>query len=1051
VSSQTAAFLAYDGHFTDDSPGGDDDGDVEAGETVRVTVTWRNRGSTSASSPSFDLWPTPTTILDLDINGEFRPDRTYIGKRGGHPPETSETFRLPLSWEGLRVEGEPTGVSVNDESFKVWREEDTGLYVVSAQSPSASADSIFTGILKTSGSFSDVSLVGESGVDEYFWDGDSAWFSFRGDATEDKLIFRAEAPDWLEVSEVQTPVRRTIVAGDTVTYSFDLELTEKIPDEQTLVLTAVSNHNTTTWAHTDFAIQVKAPETELLVLEWACGDYSAGCDTSLAVYPSIRNGGTAEADSVHVIFHKVSGDATVLDSLVSFLEIEPDSVAVPSDSILICADTYQDLMGVEFDVEIRTFVGGQYQQLYYAQDLGDDHGNFDPNIPVPENLILDSSGQSMILRWDPVAGASYYMVYHQPETGPKEYLGIAKGSSRFDATHVRGERLDPMEGEAGDGTMNPYSFQVRTCRCYQCGPSAAVGPDHAWLEEAEGWPKRVPGGLSTAPKVGYLNRGEGLEPAVFVAGKAVYAWWLEDGAPLRSGSGYANGLFFDPELPNDSKKLFTEALALFEYEDEEETTNLAFVGNVRDDSLYCVLIVEDTGNSGYFHPERMWSRGTTSKASPPVVAYLLENEPNPQILIPGDDEYLYAWTADGDPYLWNAAPAGAFARSVGSGYNYNSVAIAKYPNNTSGRDHVVQALRDGKLVLWNPPQNRSQQGLASSVWSFQLESSGAAYLLSTPAVGDLDSDYRDEVVVTNHGAPGKIYKVDVYTESVDTETDATWDFGYDGDLPAPRPTVSFSNVLNMEAAIAVAGRVSGTDVAEHKVHILIDDEDEESCFDRQVLPSRSGEPEATRIWHEVILFDGARGDNTIEALGVSLYGSVYVWEFDLDESECSPKKGWPILLSDMARTPYVDDSTLLISAEDEFLHHFLLPESADHLGFWMQFGRDRQNSGRAKKWIEAGGGMAAPEAGAVSVAPLPFNPVQAIRFTVANPQNVELAVYDVRGRRVRALLNRELGVGDHTVVWDGRDDRKAPVGSGIYFYRLKRDGELTVHRTVLVK
>lgn len=68
--------------------------------------------------------------------------------------------------------------------------------------------------------------------------------------------------------------------------------------------------------------------------------------------------------------------------------------------------------------------------------------------------------------------------------------------------------------------------------------------------------------------------------------------------------------------------------------------------------------------------------------------------------------------------------------------------------------------------------------------------------------------------------------------------------------------------------------------------------------------------------------------------------------------------------------------------------------------------------------------------------PNPFNPRTTIRFSLAAPGAVDLWVYDLRGRRVRTLLDESRPAGVQQVVWDGRDDAGVPLASGMYFYRL---------------
>jgi hypothetical protein len=83
--------------------------------------------------------------------------------------------------------------------------------------------------------------------------------------------------------------------------------------------------------------------------------------------------------------------------------------------------------------------------------------------------------------------------------------------------------------------------------------------------------------------------------------------------------------------------------------------------------------------------------------------------------------------------------------------------------------------------------------------------------------------------------------------------------------------------------------------------------------------------------------------------------------------------------------------------------------------------------------------------------PNPFNPSTTIRYAVSEPQEIRLAVYDVRGRLVRSLAQRVEPAGIHEVRWEGRDNDGRPAASGIYFVRLIGDGQVTNRKIVLLK
>jgi hypothetical protein len=83
--------------------------------------------------------------------------------------------------------------------------------------------------------------------------------------------------------------------------------------------------------------------------------------------------------------------------------------------------------------------------------------------------------------------------------------------------------------------------------------------------------------------------------------------------------------------------------------------------------------------------------------------------------------------------------------------------------------------------------------------------------------------------------------------------------------------------------------------------------------------------------------------------------------------------------------------------------------------------------------------------------PNPFNPSTTISFDVSEKEHATLAIYDVSGRAVKTLVDRELAANSYTITWDGRDERGAPVASGVYFYKLKAGSFQDVRKLTLLK
>ncbi len=83
--------------------------------------------------------------------------------------------------------------------------------------------------------------------------------------------------------------------------------------------------------------------------------------------------------------------------------------------------------------------------------------------------------------------------------------------------------------------------------------------------------------------------------------------------------------------------------------------------------------------------------------------------------------------------------------------------------------------------------------------------------------------------------------------------------------------------------------------------------------------------------------------------------------------------------------------------------------------------------------------------------PNPFNPSTRIDFRIDGTARTSLRVYDIRGYQVKTLVDEELPAGDHTVHWDGTDDRGMALASGTYFATLSSGADHTSSRLALVK
>ncbi|MBN2072159.1 MAG: T9SS type A sorting domain-containing protein [Candidatus Krumholzibacteriota bacterium] len=78
--------------------------------------------------------------------------------------------------------------------------------------------------------------------------------------------------------------------------------------------------------------------------------------------------------------------------------------------------------------------------------------------------------------------------------------------------------------------------------------------------------------------------------------------------------------------------------------------------------------------------------------------------------------------------------------------------------------------------------------------------------------------------------------------------------------------------------------------------------------------------------------------------------------------------------------------------------------------------------------------------------PNPFNPSTTIRFTISQKGFVSLNIFDVAGRMVAKVVNREMDEGDHAVNFQANG-----LSSGVYFYRLETGDEVQTRKMILLR
>jgi len=83
--------------------------------------------------------------------------------------------------------------------------------------------------------------------------------------------------------------------------------------------------------------------------------------------------------------------------------------------------------------------------------------------------------------------------------------------------------------------------------------------------------------------------------------------------------------------------------------------------------------------------------------------------------------------------------------------------------------------------------------------------------------------------------------------------------------------------------------------------------------------------------------------------------------------------------------------------------------------------------------------------------PNPFNPTTRIKFALKQSEKVRVDVFNLKGQKVKTLLNKVMNEGEHEIVWNGKDSNNKSVSSGIYFYKMSASRYSNVKKMILLK
>ena len=84
--------------------------------------------------------------------------------------------------------------------------------------------------------------------------------------------------------------------------------------------------------------------------------------------------------------------------------------------------------------------------------------------------------------------------------------------------------------------------------------------------------------------------------------------------------------------------------------------------------------------------------------------------------------------------------------------------------------------------------------------------------------------------------------------------------------------------------------------------------------------------------------------------------------------------------------------------------------------------------------------------------PNPFNPETTISFSIPEESNVELTIFNIKGQKVKTLINSSLDKGNHSIIWNGKNEHNKSVASGVYFYKFDvNDKTKSIKKCLMLK
>jgi hypothetical protein len=709
----------------------------------------------------------------------------------------------------------------------------------------------------------------------------------------------------------------------------------------------------------------------------------------------IRNIGTAPA--VGLTGSIASGDAlaAISDSLFTLPDLAPGVEGVSTFVRFVPSDP-----GAHLVLRVND---ARQMRLFQTMDLG---------YPVGVTALSATGAAAAVkLAWAPGTAADL--------AGYHVYRGASAAGPFTRITPWAPGRSSNFT-DSGLAPLTPFYYQVTAIDSSgNESPASAVIGAVTGPAYHSGFPARTNESSDTPVAVDHLSTGYLRD--VLVGGQVLHVFHADGTAPVD-----ADGL---PATPGDFSTIGAFYPGGGSISDLDHNGLREVIGAAWNSKQLVVL--DATGHPRPGFPialdDPMWSS---------VAVGDLDGDGHKELVFAGLSHALYVFRDDGREWMdgdSNPATAGVF-KLLSSGYNPGTPALADLEGN--GKKDIVYGGGDGVLYAWRPdgsnvpgfPVNLGA-AVQGSVVVGRLDGPAGPYSIvapaadnsiravlasgavrvgfpvflpttgndksASPALADMNGDGFPDIVYASTN--GRIYVLD-----------------RNGVLLAPWTNARFSTLTSAAVqASPVVADINGDGFND----VIVGDQ-------AGFLAALSGATGAMLPGFPIELGAEATGtpavcdcdgDGKTEIVDVDYGGAVRMWDYDLPFSPAGPPP-WPQYQHDAERTGCADTPVNVVVDPRPVAAPLVLELAAP-----------RPNPARGA--VQIGFGVPAAQSGA----PL------------------ELAVFDIAGRRVRTLAHGPAQTGRVVVSWDLREDDGRPAASGVYLVQLRAGKQVLTRKTIALR